>query len=401
MNLNKPLWKGGFILLVTFGLFGFLNFVFQLSMARMLSISDYAIFATLFSIVYVLSVFSESVQTVITKYASVEKEDEKLKNILKRSLKKSFAASVVLFSIYLVVSIPLSYVLEIKYPLLAITGILIFSAFTLPVTRGVMQGRKNFRALGLNMVFESLLKLILGVFFVFLGWKVYGALVGAILGFFAAFLLSFIPLRRVIGKKEGRATTIGIYSYAKPTFFIILAVVAFYSIDIIIAKIVLNSEDVGAYAIASVLSKAIFWGTQPISKAMFPLSSESFRSEKNSEEIFFNAFGLVFVLASIALAAFYFFPGLIILIFSGKFVYDSISILFYLGVGTSLISLSNLVLLYKLSQNKTKKYWRLYLFLAIEIALLFYFSSNLIQFSLAFVTSAAIFLWGSLTLMNH
>jgi len=401
VELDKLLWKGSLVLLISFGIFNFLNFVFQLSMARMLSIVDYGIFATLFSMIYMLAVFTESIQTIMTKYSSREDDKGRLKNIMKKALKKSGFVSLGLFITYLILAVPLSFLLRINYFLLFLTGIFIFSAFLSPITRGVMQGRKKFLALGTNMVLESGLKLLLAVALVFLGWRVYGAIIGALIGVFVAFLLSFFQLGKMIKEEERKSKTKGIYDYAKPTFFITLIIVVFYSIDIIIAKIVFPEEIAGFYAIASVLSKAIFWGTLPISKAMFPLSSENFKDKKKSENVFLNALIFVSILVAIALAMFYFASGLVILIFSGKFIYESISILFYLGIGTSVLSLTNLILLHKLSINKIRNYKYLFIFLILEIFLLFYFSSNLFEFSIAFIVASAAFLLGSIVLINE
>jgi len=403
MGLNKNVIKGSIILLVSFGIFNFLNFIFQLSMARALSFADYAVLATLFSIIYILAVFSESIQMILAKYSSVEKDKGKLNNILRRSLKKTSFVAGIIFLIYLVISFPLAYLLKIDYLLLAINGVIIFMAFISPVTRGVMQGKKKFKALGINMVLESGIKLVLAVLFVFIGWRVYGALIGSIIGAIVALVLSFVPLREILRTKEKKSKTDGIYSFAVPAFFVTLVIVVFYSIDMVIAKIMFSEEIAGKYAIASILSKIVFWGTLPISKAMFPLSSEKKKKSDNSGDIFLSSLALLIFGILSALTVFYLFPESIVKLFSNRVIDEASNILFYLGVSTGLLSLANLVLLHKLSRNKVsvKKASSLFIFVAIEIFLLVYFSSNLFEFSIAFMSACVIFLWGTLTLFKE
>ena len=168
IKLHKDLWKGSLILLITFNIFNALNFVFHLTMARLLTLSDYGILVTLFTIIYMLAVFSESIQIVITKYSSSEDKIGRLKNLLKKSLKKSFVLSVLFFVAYLVVAIFLSSLLKIEYFLLALNGLIIFAVFFSPITRGLLQGRKKFKALGGNMIIEAVTKLVLAVLFVFI-----------------------------------------------------------------------------------------------------------------------------------------------------------------------------------------------------------------------------------------
>jgi len=403
VRVNRGVVKGSLILLIAFNVFNGLNFVFHFFMARMLSVSDYGILATLFTITYVLAVFSESIQIVITKYSVQENEKGKLKNIIKKSFKKAFFVSVLLFVVYLAAAVPMSRILEIRYLLVALNGVILFSIFLSPVTRGVLQGKKRFKALGVNMAIEAVIKLCLAILFVYIGWRVYGALIGTLVGMGIALFASFFSLGDIMKSKEEKSETSGIYGYSLPAFLIILVILMFYSIDVIIVKILFPADTAGVYAIASILAKTIFFGTQPVSRAMFPITAEGNGKDGKSkpDNAFMNAMMILIPMIVIALAVFYFAPNLIIKIFSGKELGEAASILFYLGVAVSLISFANLILLYKLSLGKIKRFYYLFVFLGVEIALMIYFSANLFQFSIAFITSAAIFLWGAVFLMNE
>lgn len=400
MQLNKNLLKGSIILLISFNVYNALNFFFHFAMVRMLSVVQYGILASLFSIIYVLAVFTESIQTVITKYTTEEADQGKLKDILKKTFRKSFIISVALFIVYILLAILFAPLLKISYPLMVLNGTIIILAFLSPIARGILQGKKRFAALGVNMIVESGVKFVLAILLVSIGWAVYGAIIGTIVGVVVALGLSFINISPILKAKEEKASTEGIYGYTKPTFTILLIILMLYSIDVLIAKIFFSEEIAGAYAIASTLAKTIFFGTQPISRAMFPLSAENHSDEKKSENIFSNALALFIFGVLAVLALFYFLPDFIIKIFSGKEITAAAGILFYLGVAISIISLAHLILLYKLSMGKVKNYQCLFIFVVIEICLLSWFSTNIFQFTIAFITSAAIFLWGVIFLMK-
>lgn len=400
-NVNKKLLRGSLILVISFGIFNFFHFLFQFFMARMLNVAEYGVLAALFAIIYILSVFNESIQTIITKYSANEDSPGKLKNIFLKSSRKASSLSVILFLVYLIISIPLSYILKISYPLLFITGIIIFLTFFISISRGIMQGRKMFKSLAINMILESGGKLILGIILVYFGFKVYGAIIGVILGGFIAFGLSFFSLKEIFSANEKEAGISGIYEYAKPTFFITFVIVLFYSLDVVIAKIFFTPEIAGIYASASVLGKIIFWGTVPISKAMFPLSADSQKSKKELENIFLNSLSILLLCIAAGVAIFYYFSDKIILLFTGKPLLQAGTILFYLGIAFGMIAITNLLLLYRLSLNKFKRYDLLFIFPLIEIFLLCYFSKDLVQFSIAFITSSAIFLWGVIFLSKE
>jgi len=67
-GLNKALIGGSLVLLITFNIFNLLNFIFHFAMVRMLTVVEYGVLASLFMIIYMMTVFSESIQLVITKY---------------------------------------------------------------------------------------------------------------------------------------------------------------------------------------------------------------------------------------------------------------------------------------------------------------------------------------------
>lgn len=392
--LNTKLLKGSFILLIAFGLFNFFNFVYQFAMARLLSVAEYGILAALFAIIYIFAIFSESIQTVIAKYTVRSDKNGQIRNLISRSLRKGRFLATIAFSLYLVISVPLSLFLEISYALLALNGLIIYFMFSLPVSRGTLQGRKQFVSLGVNIVAESLFKLLLGVGLVMLGWHVYGAVVGFLLGAAISLLISFIPLRDIYKHPEEASHTADIYSYAKPTTFITTTIVLFYSCDVILAKFLFSPESAGAYAIASILGKIILWISIPIGKAMFPLSAEK-QDEQKKGPIFGTALFILGGIIAVSLSIFYFFSDAIVSFFSGKSLSEATEILFYLGIAFSIIAIANITLIYRLSLGPIRNYSVLFICNAIQILILLTFSQNLRAFSLAFIASSIVLLFAS------
>ena len=283
--------------------------------------------------------------------------------------------------------------------LMALTGVFLFIVFYSPIMRGILQGRQKFKSLGVNMFVEAIVKLVLAVVFVYIGWSVFGALIGTLIGMGAAFAVSFFQLNWVFRAEEKKADADNIYQYTGPAVVIMFVILLVYTLDVWIAKIVFPAEVAGVYAISSILAKIIFFGSQPISKAMFPMSAEK-KEVKDSERIFFNALGFVGLIVVVSLIFFYFIPEFIVRIFKGEIIEASAQILFYLGIGTSLLSFANLILLYKLSLGKVKRYLYILIPLVLEAFLLYYFSHNLVEFSFAFIASSAVFLWVSISLVG-
>ena len=387
---------GSLVLLITINIFNALNYFFHFAMARMLNPTNYGTLVALMSLIYILGVSTEAIQTVIAKYVSKEKSIGKIKNIINKSLKKGMIASTILFILFLLVAIFISNFLGIEYPLVALTGLVIFSVILLPINRGVLQGKKKFKSLGFNMVFEAFIKIFLAILLVYLGWKVYGAILAVWLGMFLAFILSFSDLKEIFLSKEKKSKTPGIYHYSLPVFVVMITIITFYSLDVLLAKRFFSGEIAGQYAIASTLSKIIFFGTLPISKAMFPISSEASKKGKNSKDILWKSSIILGALILMVLTIVYFFPDLLIKIFSGAGYPLSSKILLNLFIAMSLLSFTNLIFLYKLSLGKLSNYFLIPLFLLLEVVFLWLFHGSLMQYSITLIFLNTIFLISSI-----
>lgn len=390
------LFGGSLILLITINIFNALNYFFHFAMARMLSPTNYGTLVALMSLIYILSVSTEAIQTVIAKYVSKEKSVGKIKNIINKSLKKGTKISITLFIVFLLVAVFISNFLNIEYSLVALTGLAIFSVILLPITRGVLQGEKKFKSLGFNMVFEAFIKILLAILLVYLGWKVYGAILAVWLGMFLAFIISFSDLKEILLSKEQKSKTQGIYNYSLPVFIVMITIITFYSLDVIFAKRFFSGDVAGQYAIASTLAKIIFFGTLPISKAMFPISSEASRNGESSKHILWKSVLILGTLILIALIIIYLFPNTLIKIFSGTEYPLSSQILLNLAIAMSLVSFTNLIFLYKLSLGKLSNYFLIPLFLILEIIFLWLFHGSLMQYSITLIFLNVFFLIGSI-----
>lgn len=388
LDLSKDeLMRGSFVLIFLMGIFNVLNYVFQISMARMLGPIDYGVLATLMSIIYIFGIPSEAIQTIISKKTSklnVENKLGAMKDLLIKTIKVSLLFSGVIFLLFIFVSLFLKGVLGIDFGLLFITGFIIILYFTIPIIRGIMQGRKNFWFLGMNLISDSLIKVIFALFLVFAGFRVYGAIVAVIIASLIAFLLSLIKIKEVLKSKREQLEQRSIsYNFNIPMFIGIAAIVLIYSLDIIIAKSIFPDELAGQYAFVSLIAKVILFFNLAVGKAMFPIISEGFERGESTRKILKKSLGILAISSLVALVFYYFIPELVIFIISlgSKEYLNNANILFVLGVAFSFISFSNILLLYGFSTERVKSSaYYLFLFVLAQIVFLSV-SKSLINFS--------------------
>lgn len=386
--VEDELLKGSIILIIMIGVYNIFNYVFQMSMAKILGPADYGILAVLMSFVYIFGIPSEAIQTIITRYTSrfnSRKKYGKIKDLLYRSLKKGIIFSVIAFLVFFFLSFWFSAVLKINAWLLIITGLLIFSAFISPIVRGILQGQKKFFGLGANLIIESMIKVIFSVIFVLIGLRVYGAIAGVMIGIIIAFLLGIFFIRKVIKARRKTSKFTGIYLYNLPVIIAMTSIVLIYSIDVIIARIVFSPEEAGIYAFVSLIGKAIFFSSSAIGKAMFPLASEHFSNRIKTDKILKKSLIIISLISGFALIFFLLIPEQIIYVISlGSSQYLPASgILFILGLAFTFASFSYALILYGLSIDRINKsaYFLLFFFI-IETGLLVFFGNSLMAFSI-------------------
>ena len=399
--------RGSFVLLVLIVLSNLLNYLFQIIMAKSLGPSDYSILAVLMSIVYVFTIPNEAIQTAITRYTSIfntHGKNGKIKDLFIRSLRKAVFFAFICFIIYAIFSIFLASFLNIPFWLVLLTGLYIFIVFIIPVIRGVIQGKKKFTQLGSNLALESLLKVVLSVLFVWIGFRVYGAIGAVILSSTIAIFLALLPIREVIASKSEREEFTNIYHANVPLLVAMISIVLMYSVDIILARRFFTPQVAGEFAFVSLIGKVIIFVSSSIGKAMFPISSEHNEMGKNTSKLLNKSLLLVSLLALASLILYFAIPQFIIRVISlGSTQYlGASSVLFILGLAYSLISLTYIIVLYKLSVNKMRKSaYVLLLFAILEIVLLLIFNKGLFEFSIAILVSSLVMFLYSLFLIKR
>lgn len=407
LNLRSDaLIKGSLILFIMLLFYNIFNYAFQISMARMLGPADYSILAALMSLIYLFAIPNEAIQTVISKYTSkfvAFNQKGKIKFLLIRSMKKGIIFSSILFLISLPIFYFLSIFLKISFLLMLLTSLFVFYVFTFPITRGIMQGQKKFMALGANLTLESFIKAVFAVIFVALGLKVYGAMFAVVVGWLISFILSFIIIKDIIKSKRENENFGRVYHANLPVIFAITSIVLMYSLDIIFARRFFLPQNAGEFAFISLIGKVIFFVSASIGKALFPISSEDFAKGKQTTDLFKKSLILTCLIAIIALLLYLFFPiEIIYLISLGSSQYlAASSILFITGLSYSFLSITNIIIIYKLSIDKiSNKAYYLLTFPVFQVLLFFLFHSSLSQFAISLLISNSLMLFYSLYLIE-
>ena len=358
-------------------------YLYHFAAGRLLGPAEYGVLGAVISLLYLINVPVNVIQTTIAKFSAqfrAEGKEEKVNRLLGRSLRKMVIVGVGGFLAFFLVHAPLASFLKIPKTALLVFMPIVFFALLLPVMRGVLQGLQRFKELGWNVALEGLLKVGAGLGLIVLGFGVNGAILGIVISFAGASLLvAYFPLRALL-KKQGEAfEKAEIYKYAFPVFYVLVILTGYYTIDVLLVKHFFSAAEAGYYAALSIIGKVIFFGTFALGSVMFPKVAEMHSLKKENKHLLKKSL-ILMVLGSIVDVGVYFaVPKLIVLVLFGEQYLPIVPLVGAMGIAMAFFSLCYLLSLYNLSVNRTKFVYVLGVFFVIEALLIGVFHETLGQ----------------------
>jgi O-antigen/teichoic acid export membrane protein len=387
--VRHELITGTFFVFLGSMLANFLAFLLNLFLARSLSYVDYGIFASLLSIIILASIPAGTINTTIVRFATdyhSKNQLGKLHNFYKKSLKFIFLSSffiIIIFAIFSPLIKSFLHLDNIFY--IYVVGLCVAIGYIQILNTGFLQGLTKFGFLSLSGVISGIIKLIIGVVFVLLGFKAFSGLWSIFFMGLGGFLITLIPLKFLFikSKDSSEDTHISfkeILRYALPVFISVLFLTSFTSTDVILVKHFFSPQLAGFYAGLSLIGRVIFYFTIPIPAVMFPLLIRRKNLGRNFNNLFYLA--LLLVLApSIAITGFYFlFPEVVINLFLGGRDYLAIAPFAGLfGIYLTIFSLINVCVNFFLSLNKTRIAPLIVIAAILQIIFIYIFHANFYQ----------------------
>jgi O-antigen/teichoic acid export membrane protein len=397
------------IIFIASTLANLLNFLYQILMGRFLGPSEYGILTTLISLFYIASALTGTFQTSSTRYISAYTAQNnliKIKNFFIKMTFRFFILSIIIFALIMILLKPVTSFLKMDsfYPLI-ILGVVIIIGSLNSVAAGTIQGMGKFKILGFNNTLGTFLKLLLGVIFIYLGLKSFGAILGIILSMLIAYVILLIPLKNILKLKasDNENSNIDIKDFYKSTFLILISTILLTLItyfDIILVKHFFSSADTGYFSAASQIGKIILFFPASISVVIFPRFSEKYEKNESLRGTFLKSI-LIFLATSIVfLLLYYFFPEQITkIIYGAVFIKITSKLIFLYGLYMTIIGLINLQVFYFIS---IKKFWYLsylFIFILVEMILIFLYHDTLeIVIYIEIIISFLLFLINSIVM---
>lgn len=362
----NPLFSGS-ALLIGGSLFGnAINYIYHLVIGRALGPEGYGVLASLYSILYMVSIVPISSSLSIVKFISAAK-NEKEQSIIYHSVKTIITKiALVGGAIIIILSPIIANFLHISslINVLLVAPIFVLSLMML-VNQSTSQGRLKFMGMVLPNITMSIVKLVLGIGLVLLGFSVFGAMVGVVVGAIVAFLISrpFVASLQKPVKKTFDLSSF--FRYSGPVFLQAIAFTSIMSTDVILVRHFFSEFDAGLYAAVSTLGRIIYFAAQPVTGAMFPVVSKRVAAGEPYLKVFIGALGITVVIAFFVLTLYAFLPKLAITVLYGQKYASAAGHLLWMGSFYTIYTIAYFITNFFLSRGKT-----IVAYLAIAISIL-------------------------------
>ena len=316
---------------------GILGYLFQIIMGRMLSVSEYGIFSALMAMIVVIGAPMTTLSMIISRRVSTyrsEQDNGKLGYLFYWINRKLLLIAVVLIVLVVFNIKPLqNFLLIEKSAHLYLLLIILLIAFPQAVNNAYLQGLQYFKWLSVVGVLATLLKIIITVILIYFGLGVAGALGGVIFSTFIILILTYVVLRPSLSKNNASIsnTTHLLFKSAMPVLLANVAFAVMTQIDMVLVKYYFSEQEVGIYAAASILGKAVMYLPGGIAMALFPMVAENHASGKSSAHLMFQAVGVTALLSLTGALFYYFFADSIIVLLYGNDYKEAANVLKYFG----------------------------------------------------------------------
>ncbi|HMS22626.1 MAG TPA: oligosaccharide flippase family protein [Candidatus Levybacteria bacterium] len=335
--ISHPLISGSTIIFI--GSFGgnILNYLFNLSAGRLLSINDYRILISLTALITLLMLFQSAWTNVFTKLAAkyAHQGISSQGYLIRSGVKLTFSVGAVYLAVLILLIQPISLYLHIDNTLVVLTMLCsVFFAIAGSLPSGILQGNLKFIWASLSNIAGALGKLIIGVILIIFGWGLFGAALAVLFAFIIPYIFSMTYVLKKYNLENSKDKThVDFFAEFKKisgAFFIAsIAITVLQGTDVIFASHYLSDIEAGQYAALSLMGKAIFYITSPIYFVFFPLIAHKKEKNENTSGTILLASTIIFLCSGFLTFIYFAFPSLVLKIFFPDPVYQPLTA--YLG----------------------------------------------------------------------
>lgn len=353
---------------------------YQVLAGRLLGPREYASVAAVFSIFTLLLVPGQVVSTIAARSAAgfAAGNDVGRLRYFFRAIGIVLAATSIVLTILFVVAAPLlTGFLGLRLATMLSLAPAVLLILLSYLNRGLLQGEQRFLSLSATQSVDALIRVLLAVALISLGFGANGAVLALSAGLAISYLLSFIPLKSVLGSGPVEAfPTAEVLRFVTPAALAVAGPILLTTIDVVLAKHYLGAAEAGLYASVATIGRFVFMVTASITAVMFARVVGLEQLAHRSERTVGLSIGAMVVMLAVALVALAFVPSLFLLPYGAAFQQAAPYLPLY-GLGMAAMALANLLVTYMLARRDNRFVLVILGGVALEVILIAAFHSTI------------------------
>jgi O-antigen/teichoic acid export membrane protein len=330
------------------------NYVYNLIMGRWLGPALFADISLIVTLLLIVTFITVPLQMTAARYAAIhitEGGNEHLASIRKFLAWLGVSIGIV-FALFFILGAPLLQTIfhTSSFIPFMIFGVALPFSLLQGVNRGILQGQTRFTTLALTYQMEMWSRLLFGLFFVWMGFSVNGAVLGISLSFIATWL-STLPAR--IGLPQTGFPTKEIRGavalFALPVMISQIGQILINNSDILLVRRFYDSESAGQYAALALIGRIVFFATWSVVTTMFPIVARKHKLGEPHRHLLWVSLGIVSGISAPVVILTFFFPKAIVGFLFGAQYVGIANLLWIYALATTLYALANVIVNYRLS----------------------------------------------------
>ncbi len=276
-HMNTSVGRGTLYFMIVQVVFLASGYIIHAGLGRLLGPASYGVFGV---VIYLVTLSQDFLRTGIPQAASkyIAEDNTKAKAIKNKTVNLQLILSLIIFSAYIMLAGIFSSLL--KDP--SLSTYIRISAFIIPAAAfhslyvNFLNGLRWYDKQALVMLIYCVAK-VTGVFaLVLLGFALYGAILGYLIGPLAGFALGWYFFKGDKGKDKNNFEYKKIIDFAMPVIILSITITLLISADLFFVKrILMENMQAGYYTAASMLSRVPFYILSSLGFALFPAISRS------------------------------------------------------------------------------------------------------------------------------
>jgi O-antigen/teichoic acid export membrane protein len=233
------------------------------------------------------------------------------------------------------------------------TAMIVAAGFLSAVPSAVLTGVQAFEWAATIGNSWAIVRLVMGVLLVMVGFGVPGGLAAHLLGVLFGGVGALLIGRSMLGREWPKAERpVGLYRYMLGYMGAFAAYGFLANADVVLVKHYFPAEQAGLFAKAAMVARIVFFLPVPVASAMFPKVTSVGESSKASRRTLLKALALAGLIVGVAgvfcLAA----PGLILRVFAGGVQPGQVEVVRGMVLALAPLALVYLLLNYELAQRR-------------------------------------------------